>query len=186
MSEERLLLQWRDIIAPVEILNHFSKRIEPSGKMNCELVHGAIPTKDLLPVWLPPFRCGFAMVTYERCSRRSDVAFPYVMGLFTSVLGFPWITVAYIAGERTEPEHPRSFSPSNLFGPNEYEYGNGEKTRSRTGTSQPGKTLRNSHGEEKGSDVNDVPQANDTTEAKAACKQLYAYRWSSGCWTWSM
>ncbi|OXG39898.1 endoplasmic reticulum protein [Cryptococcus neoformans] len=40
--------------------------------------------------------------------------------------------------------------------------------RSRARTSQSGKTLRNYSCEENGSDVNDVPQANDTPDAKAA------------------
>lgn len=46
--------------------------------------------------------------------------------------------------------------------------------RSRAGTSQSGKTLRNYSCEEKGSDVNDVPQANDTPDAKAAGVELPA------------
>lgn len=46
--------------------------------------------------------------------------------------------------------------------------------RSRAGTSQSGKTLRNYSCEEKGSDVNDVPQANDTPDAKAAVVELPA------------
>lgn len=46
--------------------------------------------------------------------------------------------------------------------------------RSRARTSQSGKTLRNYSCEEKGSDVNNVSQANDTPDAKAAGVELPA------------
>lgn len=71
------------------------------------------------------------------------------------------------AGERTEsvpgPSAPEPFAP------NDQEYGSEEKIRSRAGTSQSGKTFRNSSGEEKGLDVNDVPKASEfhSPEAKA-------------------
>ncbi|KIR35936.1 endoplasmic reticulum protein [Cryptococcus deuterogattii MMRL2647] len=70
-------------------------------------------------------------------------------------------------GERTEsvpgPSAPEPFAP------NDQEYGSEEKVRSRAGTSQSGKTFRNSSGEEKGLDVNDVPKASEfhSPEAKA-------------------
>lgn len=48
--------------------------------------------------------------------------------------------------------------------------------RSRARTSQSGKTLRNYSYEEKGSDVNNVSQANDTPDAKAAGVELPAAR----------
>ncbi|ADV22219.1 endoplasmic reticulum protein [Cryptococcus gattii Ru294] len=71
------------------------------------------------------------------------------------------------AGERIEsvpgPSAPEPFSP------NDQEYGSEEKIRSRAGTSQSGKTFRNSSGEENGLDVQDVPKASEfhSPEAKA-------------------
>ncbi|AAW45796.1 hypothetical protein CNBJ2900 [Cryptococcus deneoformans B-3501A] len=55
------------------------------------------------------------------------------------------------------------------FAPDDQEYGNEEKVRSRAGTGQSGKTFRNSSGEEKSLDVEDVPKASEfhAPEAKA-------------------
>ncbi|OXM77023.1 endoplasmic reticulum protein [Cryptococcus neoformans Bt63] len=71
------------------------------------------------------------------------------------------------ADERVE-DTPGPSAPE-PFAPNDQEYGNEEKARSRAGTSQSGRTFRNPSGEEKGLDVEDVPKASEfhNPESKA-------------------